>query len=104
MICYVLRHLSKTCYAGVLAHEMLHLWQNKNGLSPRRDICEGFCNLGSFEILKSIGTQVAISRISALEQDPDSIYGEGFRRVKAVYDSGGWPAVINKLKNVKLHP
>ena len=76
----------------------------KNGLSPRREICEGFCNLGSFEILKSIGTQVAISRISALEQDPDPIYGEGFRRVKAVYDSGGWPAVINKLKNVKLHP
>ena len=70
---YVLRHLSKTCYAGVLAHEMLHLWQNKNGLSPRRDICEGFCNLGSFEILKSNGTQVAISRISALEQDPDPI-------------------------------
>lgn len=104
MICYVLRHLSKTCYAGVLAHEMLHLWQNKNGLSPRRDICEGFYNLESFEILKSICTQVAISRISALEQDPDPIYGEGFRRVKAVYDSGGWPAVINKLKNVKLHP
>lgn len=98
---YVLKYLSKTCYAGVLAHEMLHLWQYRNGLSPRQDICEGFCNLGSYEIYKAIGTDVALSRISGLEQDPDPIYGNGFRRVKSVYDTGGWSMVIDKIKSTK---
>lgn len=94
---YILKSLSKTCYASVLAHEMLHLWQYKHGLNPRKDICEGFCNLGSYEILKSIGTEVALSRIISLEKDPDPIYGDGFRKVKKVLDSGGWPAVIKKI-------
>lgn len=95
---YVLKYLSRTCYASVLAHEMLHLWQYKNRLSPRQDICEGFCNLGAYEVLKSIGTQVAQARMALMEKDPDPIYGDGFRKVKAVYDRGGWSDVIKKIK------
>lgn len=98
---YILKYLSRTCYASVLAHEMLHLWQFKNRISPRQDICEGFCNLGSYEVLKSIGTEVALSRISNLEKDPDPIYGDGFRKVKSVYDTGGWEKVIDKIKRTK---
>lgn len=80
---------------------MLHLWQYKHQLNPRPEICEGFCNLGSYEVLKSIGTEVALSRITHLEKDPDPIYGEGFRKVKSVYDTGGWQAVITKIKRKK---
>lgn len=97
---YVLKYLSRTCYASVLAHEMLHLWQYKNRLTPRQDICEGFCNMGAYEVLKSIGTQVAQSRMAILEKDTDPIYGGGFRKVKSVYDKGGWTEVIKKIKGL----
>lgn len=93
--------MSRTSYTSVLAHEMLHLWQYKNGLSLRQDICEGFCNLGSYEILKSIGTQVAKSRMAIMEKPTDPIYGDGFRKVKVVYDRGGCAEVINKIKSIK---
>lgn len=95
---YVLKYLSRTCFASVLAHEMLHLWQYKNGFSLRQDICEGICNLGSYVVLKSIGTKVAQTRMAIIEKDIDHIYGDGFRKVKSVYDCGGWAMVIKKIK------
>lgn len=95
---YILNCLSRTCYASVLAHEMLHLWQYKNKISARKDICEGFCNLGSYEVLKSIGTQVARARIANMEKNPDPVYGDGFRKVKAVYERSGWAEVLKKIK------
>ena len=98
---HVLKHLSRTCYASVLAHEMLHLWQMKLHLKPKQDICEGFCNLGSYEVLKAIGTPVARNRMTGLENDHDPIYGDGFRKVKKVYDAKGWAGVITKIKKYK---
>ena len=98
---YVLKYLSRTCYASVLAHELLHLWQYKNGLSLRQDICEGFCNLGAYEVLKTICTQVAQARMTIMEKDSYPIYGGGFRKVKSLYDKGGWIEVIKIIKGTK---
>ena len=42
---YVLRHLSKTCYAGVLAHEMLHLWQKKMDFLQGETFVKAFATL-----------------------------------------------------------
>jgi hypothetical protein len=50
---YIFDYLPKIKFAGVLAHEMLHVWQNEKGiaLSPMRT--EGFCNLGSYVVYES---------------------------------------------------
>lgn len=94
---YVLKHLSRVSFADVLSHEILHIWQYNHNYSPEDWKCEGFCNLGSFYVLSHIATPEAYERIAAMESNPDPVYGEGFRKMKAVYTEGGWNAAIKQL-------
>lgn len=99
---YVLGHLHRVPFAGVLAHEYLHVWQNEHRLSPPPQVCEGFCNLGSWLVYRQIATDLAAAMMRNLEKSPDPVYGDGFRRVKAVYDTvpgGDLPATMRRLKS-----
>lgn len=98
----VLKHLSKIAFAGVFAHEILHLWQYGKQINAPKHICEGFCNLGKYLVLSTINKEEAKLRISGMLSDPDPIYGEGFRIVKEVYDKTGWNGVINMMKQYKV--
>ena len=98
---YVLKYLSKTAFGNVMAHEMLHLWQFQHHIKAPQDISEGFCNMGSYFILQGIKSEVASVLIRGLEQSQDPIYGLGFRKIKAVYDQGGWPAVLPRMKRYR---
>jgi len=98
---FIIDNLTKTAFAGVLAHELLHVWQNDKGISPPRDICEGFCNLGSYAIYHAINNKKSLIFIEQMEMNPDSIYGEGYRKVKGYLDKNGWPATIAKIKEYK---
>lgn len=84
---YIFNYLPKIQFAGVLAHEMLHVWQNGNNyfLSPK--YTEGFCNLGSYLIYKTIDTDLSKYFIERLKTNPDPIYGDGFREVFEMYRS-----------------
>lgn len=95
----VLRHLSRVAFANVLAHELLHIWQYNRNLSPESSLSEGFCNMGSYYVLKHIATNEAHAFMEMLERNPDPIYGDGFRRVKSVFDKGGWEEVINLISS-----
>lgn len=95
---YVYMALSRVAFAQVLAHEILHIYQYQNHISPPRAKCEGFCNLGSYVILKRINNPEAKAAIENLKNNPDLIYGEGFRFMLSVYNAGGWDAAINELK------
>ena len=90
--------LSKTSFAEVMAHEMLHLWLYEYNLNPSDRVTEGFCNLGSFEILQGIQTEKAKEKTNIILNDPDAIYGVGFRMVKQEYDVSGWAGVIKRVK------
>lgn len=96
----VLDCLTKTAFAEVMAHELLHLWIYEHRLSPSNRVAEGFCNLGSFEILSGIQTEKAKVKIRNIESNPDSVYGDGFRMVKQEYDVSGWKGVINRIKKL----
>jgi hypothetical protein len=98
---YILDHLPKIPFAGVFAHEILHVWQNDKGISPPRDICEGFCNLGSFAVYSDINNPTALNYIEQLEKSPDPVYGEGYRKVKRYLDKNGWQALIAKIEKNK---
>ena len=86
---HVLDCLSKTAFAEVMAHELLHLWLYDHSLVPSKRITEGFCNLGSFEVLSGIQTDKAKVKLQNIISNSDSVYGEGFRVVKQVYDVEG---------------
>jgi hypothetical protein len=98
---FILDYLPKFAFAGVFAHEILHVWQNEYGISPPKDICEGFCNLGSFAVYSDINNPAALQLIDQMEKSPDPVYGEGYRIVKRHLDKNGWQAVIDKIKKYK---
>lgn len=86
---YLFDHLPKIQFAGVLAHEMLHAWQNEKGISLPPPATEGFCNVGSYVVYEAIGTELARYFIRCLEGDPNPVYGDGFRKVIEVYRQSG---------------
>lgn len=98
---YIYRELSRVAFAQVLAHEMLHVYQYINNIKPSKAKCEGFCNLGSYVVLKSINNLEAKAAISNLENSPDPIYGDGFRLLLSTYQMGGWEAAIRLINEYK---
>lgn len=98
----VLTNLSHTAMAGILAHEILHIWQYQRNLKAPQRICEGFCDLGSYEIYTQIKTQHSEVKIQMLQEDPSPIYGDGYRIVKRYFDKAGWAGVIKKMEGYLL--
>lgn len=94
----VLRHLSQTVFASVMAHELLHVWQFENNINPPSPICEGFCNLGAYLFMQSIGTSTALGQLKLYEGDTSEIYGQGFKEMKKIYDTTGMVGVLSKMR------
>ncbi|MFA6883712.1 MAG: hypothetical protein WCQ55_01180 [Paludibacteraceae bacterium] len=95
---YVYRELSRVAFAQVLAHEMLHIFQYNQGYRPDKARCEGFCNLGSYVVLKTIGNKEAQAAMRSLETNKDLVYGDGFRLMRQVYEKSGWKGTIEELR------
>lgn len=45
---HVIQNLSRAGFTGVLAHEVLHLWQYNYDLNTPSLLCEGMCELYSY--------------------------------------------------------
>lgn len=105
---YIIELMCQQSRAGLLktlAHEMMHLFMYVRNISPEEDICEGFCNLGSYLALVELGgddpaTMVALSK---LMENRDARYGVGFRRMKLVYDLKGMDGCIAILREFVGH-
>ncbi|MCR5818440.1 MAG: protein DA1 [Prevotella sp.] len=99
----MLNHMHRIVFGGVLAHELLHVWQYERNIYLRSELTEGFCNLGSWIVYKHMATPVSQAMMTILERDPTPVYGDGFRIVKAVYDNlanGSLPDVMSQLKKM----
>ena len=83
---YMLNHLHRVAFAGILAHELFHVWQNEKMLNLSPALCEGLCNLGSYLMFGQIEHEISRVLSHQMEISPDPIYGNGFRIVKAIYD------------------
>ena len=97
----VRRYLSRAVLAMVLSHEMLHIWQYEHQIYPPDAICEGFCNLGSYLVMLSIHTPTAMGQIELLNRDTDIVYGDGFRKMKEMYEQKGFSSVITYMQSYK---
>lgn len=98
---YIFDYLPKVKFAGVLAHEMLHVWQHEKGISMPPMLTEGFCNLGSYLVYAAINTELSLHLMKSLEEDTDPIYGNGFRKVLEVYNwQRDLPKTINVINNI----
>ena len=86
---YMLDYQHKVLFGGVLAHELLHVWQNEHRIKLPPHYSEGFCNLGSYLFYKYIDNELSQQHAQWMLENPDPIYGDGFRQVKAIFESEG---------------
>lgn len=86
---YILNHLQKIKFAAVFAHELLHAWQYEKNISLSAPMTEGLCNLGAYLVLQRIDQEMARMLMKQLETDRDPVYGDGLRKVLALYKQLG---------------
>jgi len=94
---YILSHLHEIEFKSVLAHEFLHvfIFQNKYKLSP--EYREGFCNLGSQLIYEKDNSKLAKHKLNSMHENPDPVYGMGFKKMNQVLKQNGWAELIRDL-------
>ncbi|MBC8255852.1 MAG: protein DA1 [Candidatus Marinimicrobia bacterium] len=95
---FILSGLPRIEFEAVLAHEFLHVWIELNSIQLNEKTAEGFCNMGSYLIYKNDGTRFSQIHLQAMENDPDEIYGSGFRNMKSILLEIGWEKLLIKIR------
>ena len=87
---YLLYGMPRMELISTIAHELGHVWQfNRGRFRNDRAWNEGSCNYAAYLVLaKYPGRESSFFRAS-LSRDDDSVYGEGFRRVKNLAEAEG---------------
>ena len=86
---YMRDYLHKVVFGGVLAHELLHVWQNEHRITLPQQYCEGFCNLGTYLFYSYLKNELSEKLMYNMMRSPDPIYGDGFRAVKEIFETQG---------------
>ena len=80
---FILYGLPRLVFHGILAHELLHVWLNARKINQWQDKeIEGFCNLGTALIYQNEGTPLAEVLLKKMAEDPNPVYGDGYRKMK----------------------
>lgn len=101
----VLQGLPSILFQGVTVHELGHVWlivSGVHGLSAWEE--EGFCEWLSYRYYLAHNTPESRYHRHGKEQNPDPIYGEGFRRVQALAEKVGVSRLIETLQTTKRLP
>lgn len=98
---YILTGMPIVLFIKVLAHELMHVWTYRNcpnikDMNSR--LCEGTANLASYLTLIQIKDNYAKLFIDSLMNDPDKIYGDGFRLALQRYKRAGMKKYLQMLK------
>jgi hypothetical protein len=102
---YILCGLPRMHYISTAAHELMHIWQYLHGVLDNDLVYnEGSCNYASYLVLQKYPGKEAEYLLRSLEQDEDSIYGGGFRRVKKLVADRGIGYWLDYLKNNRAFP
>lgn len=98
--------LPRQVFMGTMMHEYTHAWLFlKTGKMHRsRMLEEGICDFVSYLYQVYCGEAAASYFVKQLDENPDPIYGDGFRRVKAFAAANGSAAVVNQLANMDDFP
>jgi len=101
----VLRGLPATLFQGVTVHELGHVWLIVHGIQNLPSWAEeGFCELLSYRFYTEMNTPESRHCAQAIEENPDPVYGDGFRRVRARVDASGFGRFLGILRTTKALP
>ena len=95
----ILWGLNQLEFEGVLAHELLHVWVDYNNIKLNKSKLEGFCSLGSSLIYDSYSIELAKVLKLSLENNPNPIYGKGYKYMSSLLDIYGWEKLTSMLQN-----
>jgi hypothetical protein len=99
---YILRGMPRLHFISSAAHELMHVWLSQNThLKTEEPLVEGSCNYAASLVIGQFDDDMASCVIKQMDEDPDPVYGEGFRRVKKMADNRG---VEYWLQHLRLDP
>ncbi len=84
-------------FEAVLAHELLHAWLIERNIKRSKKDTEGFCNLGSALVYKTENSRFAQILLKRLENNPDRLYGKGYRKMNDKLQQWGWQKLKTDL-------
>lgn len=99
---FVLKGTPSKYAESTIAHELMHTWISEN-IEHKLDLQleEGSCNYISYTYLKSDYSNDAKDIIKQLQNNPDRIYGEGYRKVYERFRGRGFNLFLEYLKKNK---
>ncbi len=96
---FVLSGLPEDFMRGVIAHELMHIWQHENNAENLPlDLKEGSANWASSLIFNRMGSLRGKFFINSYEKSNDPIYGGGYRKIAKYADNHGVNGVLELLK------
>jgi hypothetical protein len=101
----ILHGLPATLFQGVTIHELGHVWLIVHGVESLPSWAEeGFCELLAYRYYQHLNTPEGHYHASSTEKNPDPVYGDGFRRLRALADKYGFPRLLTILRTTKQLP
>ena len=93
----ILFGLPQVEFEAVMAHEFLHVWQQQNDVKFSPLYSEGLCELGGLLIYSQEDSDLARHLLQKMQQNPDPVYGNGFRLMAKKLECLGWDGLIREI-------
>jgi DNA-directed RNA polymerase subunit RPC12/RpoP len=101
----VLQGLPTTLFQGVVVHELGHVWLAVHGIQKLPAWAEeGFCELLSYRYYSGMASNEGSYHNERILRNSDPVYGEGFRRIRAMADRLGFERFVDILRTTKRLP
>jgi hypothetical protein len=102
---YVLSGMPRTFLAGVLAHEIMHVWLFTNApLENDHVLNEGSCEYAAYLAIRNRPGRMTQFYLESQMASKDRVYGEGFRKVKGYVANVGVESWLGYLRLYKNPP
>ncbi len=101
----VLEGLPSIVFQGTTIHELGHVWLIVHDIKNLPLWSEeGFCELLSYRYYTQLNTGESRYHANSIESNPNPVYGEGFRRVRAIADARGFQRFVEIMRSTKRLP
>lgn len=101
----VLEGMPTLSFQGVTVHELGHVWLIAHDIKDLPSWAEeGFCELLTHRYYTQLNTEEGRYYAQGIETNPNSVYGVGFRRVRAIADPMGFQRFVEGLQKTKRLP
>jgi len=102
---YILNGMPQKDFEAVAAHELMHIWQYIN--SPEKlepQLAEGSAEYVAYLHMNRQYDEYSKYIVHEIETNRDSIYGDGFRRIKNLVEKRGFYYLLDILRKSSKFP